>query len=151
MLGRTRAGAGSGSGAAGAAVPAAAGNANRGRIWAAAPGEMRREPLPERAGRGSSSAKPGIGQREKPHEAQRKIQRRRIFGQTQNSGGKPTLGDLKGLARSWGAAPQASASKFKNPFKRASGRRASPEKQPLSMLLTVQDSRTALPATILYP
>lgn len=56
--------------------------------------------------------------REKSQEAQRQIQRLRILlDQTQNSDGKPTLGHLKGLARRWGAAPQAGASKFKNPLK----------------------------------
>lgn len=41
--------------------------------------------------------------------------------------------------------------KIQKPFKRASCRRASLGKQPLSLLLTLQDSRTALPATSLYP
>lgn len=45
----------------------------------------------------------------------------------QNSDGKSTLAHLKGLERSWGVSLQADIWKFKNPFKRARGRRASPE------------------------
>lgn len=41
--------------------------------------------------------------------------------------------------------------KIQKPFKRASCRRASLAKQPLSLLLTLQDSRTALPAALPLP